>query len=263
MKLKKARYFGCDMRRALFSGNFVLAAVGTFVTLVMIAETQVKFPQDVCFIYDGVKMTRMSLLALAFSAVPYGVCFCEDFEHKYIHVSVIRGGIKNYVWSKVFVIFISAWAAMAAGMILFFLFMRLRFPWVSQGNSSYLALLADVERESVIRYSPLLFLVEGAVKESLLGGVLAVCTAYGSLFFKNRLFVYTFPVMFYYLWINYAGIWLRLPEQTELYRIFGIFYRVWRKEWMDFLYAIFVGSLLVCLLGLLISGKITNEIRRD
>ena len=69
--------------------------------------------------------------------------------------------------------------------------------------------------------------------------------------------------MFYYLWINYAGIWLRLPEQTELYRIFGIFYRVWRKEWMDFLYAIFVGSLLVCLLGLLISGKITNEIRRD
>ena len=260
--MKKAHYLAGDMKREFLSGHFILAVAGTVVTLLFIAKTQVRFPQDILYIYDGVTMTRMALLVLVFGTIPYGICFCEDFEHKYIYISVIRGDIKRYVWSKLLAVFISAFAAMALGKLLFFLIMRLEYPWVLPDNSYYQSLLADVRYGSIIRYSPVLYFLEGIVRESLLGGVLAVCTAYGSLFFKNRLFVYTFPVMIYYFWINYIELWLGLPHQTTICYIFGSFYQIWSREWLDFLYALAVGILLAGLSGFLMHKKITEEIRR-
>ncbi len=261
--MRKTHYLVCDMKRAFLSGNFILAVAGTFVTLLFIAKTQVRFPRDVLYIYDGITMTRMALLVLIFGAIPYGVCFCEDFEHKYVYISVIRGDIKRYTWSKVLTVFISAFTAVAVGKLLFFVVMRLEYPWVLPDNSYYQSLLADVQFGSIIRYSPILFFVEGVIRESLLGGVLAVCTAYGSLFFKNRLFVYTFPVMIYYFWINYIELWLKLPGQATICYIFGSFYRVWGREWLDFLYAFAVGILLAGLAGILMCRKITEEIWRE
>ena len=122
--MKKAHYLAGDMKRAFLSGHFILAVAGTVVTLLFIAKTQVRFPQDILYIYDGVTMTRMALLVLVFGTIPYGICFCEDFEHKYIYISVIRGDIKRYVWSKLLAVFISAFAAMALGKLLFFLIME-------------------------------------------------------------------------------------------------------------------------------------------
>ena len=47
------------------------------------------------------------LLTFSLAAIPYATAFTEELEYNYARYLVIRGNLRSYVFSKMFVIFLS------------------------------------------------------------------------------------------------------------------------------------------------------------
>lgn len=180
----KINYIRMDMNRAFCSKEFFIAVSGIVILLYIIKNTQVRYPSDILYIYDGIKMQRMYLMIFIFCVLPYGACFCEDYEKKFYYPLLIRGRQRNYVWSKILTCFISGCITGSLGILLFLVSLNSQYPWFIEESSAMKGLLESGGGFFLTQNLPVLFFAEAAIKEGLLMGVLTVCTAFFSLFLK-------------------------------------------------------------------------------
>ena len=59
------------------------------------------------------------LIAFSVAAIPYAAAFTDELEYHYTKYLVIRGNLESYVFSKMFVIFLSSVLTMGIGITCF------------------------------------------------------------------------------------------------------------------------------------------------
>lgn len=252
-RYKNTHYLKMDFFRAFVNKTFFLTVFGITLFLLLMERTQLHFRTDVVYIYDMLKMQRSYLLLFVFCVIPYGGCFCEDAEKRFFYPELIRGNCKNYVWSKIISSFTSGFLVGFFGVLLFFWIESVKYPVFLSGNYNSFFL------EKGMGW---LFLVEALVRESLLRGTLCAVTAAFSLCLRNKMFTMTFPMMFYYFFVNYISNWFSFPSYMNLYAVYSIFYEVWGNEWLDFFYAFFFSAVSLVFTGIWAEILMKREVRR-
>lgn len=86
------------------------------------------------FLADVGSFSMMLILAACF---PYAASYCDDLEHQYIRCQLLRCGKRNYCAAKLLAGTMIGGLVTAGGLLLFLLFLRLRFPWVIPGSGLY------------------------------------------------------------------------------------------------------------------------------
>lgn len=192
-------YLKIDIERAFLNKKFIFGIIG--VVSVMIGasiETQ-QWHISVLNALNLVTFSMPFLLCFIFSTFTYGDSFCEDIECKYIYLQTIRGGLFKYTLSRVITIFISAFLTLAFGMILYTLLLKCYLPWSDLEESTYMMLVESGGFKVVLQQKWfLLYCILFSCQYGISAGILSVLASYISLFYSNRLFVLSIPLMVWY-----------------------------------------------------------------
>lgn len=210
------------------------------------------------YIIDGIPF----YLCMVFCAVPYAGSISEDMAFDFHKLQIIRQNLKAYIVTKVIVIFFSAIIAMMLGFLLFVAVLKLRLPWVMVNDSLYDILIERGGLKSLlINRKFIMYYLLVSVQLGMFSGCLSLTATVFSLFVKNRLLVYSVPVMVLYLIINFA--W-RIPTELaplNLYKVFIPFYNVYNHDVWSFIWSVFIGLLTACFLGAVIFYKVRRAVR--
>lgn len=196
------RYLSVDFRRLLKNPKFIIGILGVTAMLFFSLEDSL-FREGfgdgaVIFTYYNSVILSGFLIAYSFCALPFATIYPEDWEHKYIRYSLIRGSLKAYVAAKATVIYISALLAMIIGTLIFLLICRTQVPWVNpelgdsfeiflQGNYSHLLKDGHV----------LLYCILFSIHLGFIAGFLANMASCCSVIISNTVLTLIFPALAY------------------------------------------------------------------
>lgn len=249
MKIKLLwKYILADMNRAFISWKFPFAIAGVFIILEFAAFESRQWHFSVLNTFHLVIYSMPFLLSLIFTTLVYGQCFCEDMEHQYIRMLVMRGNLRLYTIAKLITLMVSAVAVMALAVLLFAGVLRLQYPWINLeiGGSDYEILLQDGSfREILRRGNYILYFLLCGIQYGIFAGVMSAVAALFSLLYRDRLFVLAIPLVLRYC-IQYYGSKLFENPKLDVNKIFNVSYNVWNHDGFSFLYA--------CLIGIGLSG---------
>lgn len=131
----------------------------------------------------------------------YGDCLCEDHERKFFRLAILQGGKRSYLFSKLLVCFFSALVTMCLGFLAFCLIASIGRPLYSSllaSPSSYEILCKHVFGEVLqAGYYPIYYMMVGLLY-GMLAGILAVAAMCVSMWYPNRLLVFSMPVFLFY-----------------------------------------------------------------
>lgn len=194
-------------------------------------------------------------LVYALTAVPFAGVFIEDGEHKFYNLSVLRGNLRKYTWSKVLTCFFVSVLTAAFGTLLCCFIVHTKLPW------------SNFEPESIVEYKNYtcfgfligwdmipLYIFCYASMRGLLAGILSVLSQWLSLYAENQLFAVALPMSAYYFLINI------LPEPLNIYDIFEASVNMVDSVALKIPIALFVSAVSVLLLEYLIEKKLSKEI---
>lgn len=195
------------------------------------------------------------IMVYAFAAIPFAGAFIEDEEHKFGSLSVLRGSLKKYVWSKVLVCFLSSLLVVSLGALLCCYVVHVRLPW------------NDLTAENIHEYGmytcfgflmewnlmPLYFFCYAALR-GFLAGILSVLSQWLSLYAQNKLFSVALPMSAYYFLVNF------LPEPLNIYDIFEGAVNMVDSVALKIPIALLFSGVCVLLLEYLIEKKLSKEI---
>ncbi len=203
--------------------------------------------------YIEVLKSNAFLLAIILCSIPYADSIREDVENNYYRFELIRNRLSTFVLSKVTVILISAILTMLVGTVLLCFLLVFRYEWgVSE---DYRFILSEVS--SVFRSGNLvLYVLMSAYQTGVLCGILALLSAYISLFVRNKLMIYATPVI---MWCLILDLLSKLPDQykvLDIYRVFTPTYNVWNDDLLSFIWLNVLGIALVVILYTAIYAKI-------
>ena len=199
-----------------------------------------------------------ALLIFSGSMIAFTGSLCEDREHKYIQNMILRGSIKSYLAARLVVLFIAAQMSVTIGGSLFALLLRCFYPWAAPGttNDYEIALHSSIFSGLVENEHHFLFFVLWNLIQGIFAGILAVISAWISLYIPSRVMILAAPVVLYYFLDVLVGT---LFPGGQIMLFFSIDYG-WTTDRTKALLAITgitLGS--VVLFGCLIYKKLTGE----
>lgn len=194
-------------------------------------------------------------LVYALAAVPFAGVFIEDEAHKFYNLFVLRGSLKKYVWSKVFVCFFSSVLVVGFGSLLCCFLVHIKLPWSNldadrQGAYEMYTCFGFLLKQNLLP----LYIFCYASMRGLLAGILSVLSQWLSLYAENQLFAVALPMSAYYFLINI------LPEPLNIYDIFEASVNMVDSVALKIPIALFVSAVSVLLLEYLIEKKLSKEI---
>lgn len=83
----------------------------------------------------------------------------------------------------------------------------------------------------------------------MLAAVLAVIASYISMFWTNRLMVYSIPFLAYYLQNYYGGKIFQGIPKGDISVIFNSYYNVWENELLSFICPLLISFILILIIG--------------
>jgi hypothetical protein len=86
------------------------------------------------FLMETGSFSTMLILSACF---PFSSAYCDDIRHQYIRLMLPRCGEKNYCTAKIITGALTGGMAAATGLILFILFLSVRFPLVIKGGGMF------------------------------------------------------------------------------------------------------------------------------
>lgn len=250
--------------RSVRSYKLLWGIAGVFLSL-LFASFEIKGDKTsvifvVRYIVDGIPF----YLCMTFCAVPFAESICEDMEFNFHKVQIIRRNLKSYTTAKVFVIFFTAVISMMSGILLFIVVLRINLPWTIVHDS---VLQISIEsgglRSLLVSENFVLYYLLISFQLGVFAGCLSLTASVFSLFVKNKLLVYTVPVMVLYLITNFT--W-RIPAEFDflnIYKVFNPYYSVWQHDVWSFVWANAIGLFTVSGLGTMIFYKIRRMTRNE
>lgn len=238
------KYFCMDMRRLLKSGTWIVSIIGVAVCLFFSLETKGFVNENVLSTYFVSTTLSGVLITYVFSAFSYAAVFSEDIEHKYLQYMLIRGNLRDYVFSKISVIYISSVLTMVLGTFFFLMLCRMRMPWVNL-EIDKLGILVEGTYGSLIEGGHYLgYCMLYALHMGILAGTLSIAAAFCSIFISNRMMIFVIPILL---------IQLLTAISIHGYNVF-IFYAYVKVLSSDFLNLIFILGLSVLPSAILTAG---------
>ncbi len=254
------RYLKMDIYRMITSWQFYVGAIGIGF-LYLFGGYQGRYIQSVysSYFYNGFFST--AIMAYAFCCISFAGCFIEDSEYHYWNQVVQKGSLRCYAWSKTITCFLSGVFTMVLGILLFVFMLRLRVPFLQEEYIVGGQREGDTFGFLIYSDTVLLYFICSAAFCGMLGGILAVVSAYLSLYEKNRLFTICIAVVGFYFLENFLTSNLDLPEFFNIWVIYGAGYSLFGNSCQNIVYAIFVAILFICVFGFFIEKKLKEEIR--
>lgn len=249
-------YFKIDAERMLFSLRFWVAVL--FVPCILLAGIleDVSLESDVCGIVAIVMYSIPSVLILLCGSFAFADSFCEDIEHKYMMQQILRGGIKQYVAARLINIFLGAMAVTALGLLLYACILRIWFPWNGVSDIYEDWLVAGRFTGLLSHQHYVLYFLMYGIQYGALVGILALWSAYISLFAPNRMLVWSFPVIGFYFFDNlYSTLF---PGNAAISLLFTLSFNAFKNDWMEMVVIVSISLVHIILLY----GLVIRRIRR-
>lgn len=253
-------YIRADLYRAFTSWQ-VLAAVVGITGCFMLGSVGMYGGSDICQKYYLTFFQSVGTMIYIFGAVACSGYLIEDGEQHFWYHVIGRGGFRRYTISKVFTCMLISILTMVAGVLLFVAIMSTKYPLLNDNGPAKLMLMYSIFSCFVNQKWILLYFVGAATVEGMLSGLLALASMYLSLFVKNRLFVISAPVIFYYFLENTLRDLVVDSDYIELYTIFDSTCSLFDYRWMHLLYILAITLVGSALLGYGIHQKIRREVR--
>ena len=193
----KHHYIVSDLKRLLKSYEFYFSFLGVAAVLFFSLEDVGISDAGVVFTYVfATDMTGM-MLAYVFCAWPFATVLCEDMEKKYVRYAVVRGSLKDYVISKVVIIYSSSVFSMIIGTVFFLCICRAKVPWVDLNIDNLSTLMAGNYKEMLSGGHYFLYCILFALQLGFFAGTLSVVSAFLSTYISNKVTVLVFPVLIF------------------------------------------------------------------
>lgn len=242
------RYLLVDMKRAFTSWRFAAGIMGVFMVLEVAAFESRQWQICVLNSFNLVIYSMPFLLTLIFTTLVFGQCFCEDIEHHYIRLMVIRGNLKTYTVSKAITIMVSSIVTMTAAILLFAAVLHMKYPWISLEESTYETLVQQGSFHCLLKNGNyVLYFTLCGIQYGIFSGVMSLLAALFSLIYHDTLFVPSTPVMAWY-GIQYLESSLFPNSAFGLHNIFSISSRAADSDLLSFGYVLLTGIILSVLI---------------
>ena len=200
-KYFKNNYIVTDFQRVCKSITPIIAIVGVILSR-LFALDRMGIDENVLFLYRFSTDMSGFILCFVFCGFVYASSYADDLQNKYIRYCVIRGNLKNYVFSKTIMIYITSFIVMVAGTFIFSVICSTKVPWINE--------FTDIEYFTTVNYGN--YVVEGkysmyillsSMHMGMVAGMLSNLAAVISIFIKNKVLAYSMPAILYVLLIQY------------------------------------------------------------
>lgn len=246
-----------DMHRALCSIKFPIS-IGIVVLVLSVATLEgIAMTEDVLYVFSIVMYGMPAMIILIAGTFIYGDSLCLDVEHRYITSSILRSGTKSYVVSKIFVVF-AAVISICFGVVIYAFILHLFMPWTQLESNQYDFLMQSGSFRFLLKHNMfVLYFFMWGIQYGMLAGVLAVLSAYVSLFITNRMLVLATPFLCYYF-IDFA-LAILFQEKYSLMSIYSASNNIMKNDVKSFILALGISCIFLVIIGYLIEKKIKKE----
>lgn len=250
-------YWKAEWYRCLTSWEFWISIIGIAGTYFI---TSYISPVGGISVYETYYLhwwKSFGMLVYLFGTFSYAHSLREDMETGFYDQAIARGSLTHYVRTKCVVCFGAACFVQIVGTISFCLLYRFHCPWIREGNDAVQAMARiDCFKSLIGEQTILFYFLCSSAMTGLLSGLLALLSMWCSLFFKNRMFQLTIPLISFYFLENVLTEW---NEDWSIYDIFissNSFFSVW---WKDVMLTVLVTGILFVLLFWAIYYKVERE----
>lgn len=188
-------YMKIDFKRAFLNWKCIIVIL---VVYGLLQYNNIENTNVISWIYR-VFSVQFIIISMAVASATYATSIIDERNHKYKMLMIVRGNPVSYILSKIVVIFISTIITFFVAFCLaaFVNYIRYGLPDADTLNSlrdsrgAYLEMVYD---QKFIGY-----VVACALQLSFFAGVMSLIGVMISLFFRNRIIVYCFPVIMVYI----------------------------------------------------------------
>lgn len=255
----RTAYWKVDFKRCFFSRKMWGAIIGVCAVHFFVPQQITEEKISVFQSFNRAWGSNAMVLMYIFTALAYAQCFTEDMEQGYIRYAIIRGRSKNYAISKCVFVVLSAEFTMINGRMLFIFLLKCRYPWVSNVGELSLLTFFDGWRCWLDHGYYLRYLLLHSACQGIWAAILALFSAYISLYSSNRLFVLAFPAMVHHF-IRRIVIALSGSNTMDPDHLFLINYNSMGNERLTLITIICVGILSLTLLLMIICKTVERII---
>ena len=195
-----------DLRRAIWSGGFLIAIVATVVVQAQaVFEEYLKTKGDVLYYLSLTLQTgKMQVLMPSIASLCFSGVFFQDYHDGFFVYEQIRGNVNTYLLSKAVACWISAFLAVVLGMCIFIFCIALKFPLLS--DASYVNMNAyqtDSFGELLAHHHYIAFIAIRILTRGISAGAWAVVALAVSPFCRERFILHSAPFL-----LSYFSSWI-------------------------------------------------------
>ena len=160
------------------------------------------------YINQIIRYLDFHIIYLLFAAIPGTLLFCEDWDNRFVRVSVVRCSKQKYAVSKVLACFLSAVSVVFFAESLLLLLFCVQFPLFDTINNTSLSIAEPVT-------SILLILLIEILSEGFCAGFLCVVALWVSTKIINAFVTLATPLLAYYL-ISTTSFAIKIPSEFNI-----------------------------------------------
>lgn len=231
-----------DLYRAFSLKRYWGSVLGITLLCILNSKKELHSP-DVLFLLLYVRRTIVQLLSFILCAIPYGTGICEDTESLLIKCILTRSNYLKYVISKVLLCSISAFFTYFNGIILFILYLRVKYPLIDKTSSIYYNIVdSNPIMGRLLERNTLYYFILFIIASAMLRAMMATLSLLISTKITNKFVTIALPVLCYYF-MTYAmggsGIFYTSPK-FQISIIFALEYPVFETIGTTFGYSIII-----------------------
>lgn len=243
----------------VFESKRILAAIIMVTMILTVASFEgISLNEDVLYTFSIVMYGMPAMVILIAGTFVYGDSICNDIEHKYMINIILKSSHREYVLSKMLVIFITAITTISIGILCYVWILHFFMPWMRINGNQYEFLMQNGSFRYFLgkKMFTFYFLLYG-IQYGLLAGNLAVFSAYLSLFITNKMLVLATPFLCYYF-IDFVLADF-LNEQITLATVFSASNNLMHDDFKSFVFSVALSAIFLTIIGILANKKMKRE----
>lgn len=259
--MTKYKLKGCiqsDFYRVFHSKKCLIGLGMVVLVLLMSSFETISWKQDTLYVFDLVMYGMPVKLTLIGGAFCFADSICNDMEHNYILSIISRSGLKNYVRSKVLLVFTTAFFCVAIGTVIYTCILHVFLPWGISSGNIYQQLIRNGNFKFFLKHRFYIgFYFASGLESGALAGITALTATYLSLFIRNKMLILATPFVCVYFFDYILQEFSK--SKVSLNLIFMSYNNIFHNDMLSTLLVVIISVGCVLLLGKRIEKKLWRE----